>query len=260
MNVLTRDFRLAIRQAAKTPGMTITVIVTLAIGIGATSAIFSLIEGVLLRPFPFKDPERLVMLGDHLRQSPWTSVTAHEIGIYSEATSAFSSMGGFIGKNFEVSGAGMPEEISGEKFTASVFPTLGVSPLLGRVFTPQEEDGHQPLAVISYALWTNRYHRDRNVLGTVINLDRRAYTIIGVMPREFEFPLATSPLDQVQIWVPLSLSAEEKNEQSGFWGYRMIARLKDGVSLTQAATDYARLSPEYGGDPHSRRRRTVTRV
>jgi len=244
MQVLTREFRLAIRQAAKTPGITLTVILTLAIGIGATTAIFSLIEGVLLRPFPFKDPKQLVVLGDHLRQGSGVSVTAREIGIYSESTSAFSSMGGFIGKAFEMSGAGVPEEVSGERFTASVFPTLGTDPLLGRVFTQQEEGDHQPLAVISYALWTNRYHRDRNVLGTSIDLDRKSYTIIGVMPRGFEFPLASSLLNQVQIWVPLSLSAEEKNEQSGFWGYRMIARLKDGVTFAPAAQDVDRVAQQ----------------
>jgi len=244
MRSLAQEFRFAIRQFAKTPGLTLTVVLTLALGIGATTAIFSLIEGVLLRPFPFKDPERLVVLGDHLRQGSGVSVTAREIGIYSESTSAFTSMGGFIGKDFEVSGAGVPEEVSGEKFTASVFPTLGVDPLLGHLFTQQEEDGHEPLAVISYAFWTNRYHRNRNVLGTSINLDRKAYTIIGVMPRGFEFPLPSSSLDQVQIWVPLSLTAEEKNEQSGFWGYRMIARLKDGVTFAQGAQDTDRVAQQ----------------
>lgn len=244
MPTLAQDLRVAARQAVKSPGTTMTVVLMLALGIGATTAIFSLIEGVLLRPFPFRNPEGLVVLGDHLRQGSGVSVTAREIGLYSESTSAFASMGGFAGKDFEVSGAGMPEEISGEKFTASVFPTLGVEPLLGRVFTQQEDDGHQPVAVISYAFWINRYHRDRNILGNAINLDRKAYTIIAVMPRSFEFPLASSPLNQVQIWVPMSLTAEEKNEQSGFWGYRMIARLKDGVTAPQGAQDADRVAKQ----------------
>lgn len=244
MRKLAHELRVAARQALKSPGITVTVVLMLALGIGSTTAIFSLVEGVLLRPFPFKNPDRLVILGDHLRNGSGVSVTAREIGIYSESTSAFASMGGFAGTDFEVSGAGMPEEISGEKFTASVFPTLGVDPLLGRVFTREEDDGHQPVAVISYAFWTDRYHRDRNVLGTPINLDRKAYTIIGIMPRGFEFPLPSGPLTQIQIWVPMSLTAEERNEQSGFWGYRMIARLKDGVTAAQGAQDADRVAKQ----------------
>ena len=110
--------------------------------------------------------------------------------------------------------------------------------MLGRVFTQQEEDGRQPLAVISYALWMNRYHRDPRVLGSSIVLDRKVYSIIGVMPRSFEFPLQAGHLDQAQLWVPMSLTPDELSDQHiGFWGYQMVARLKDGVTLTQAAQD-----------------------
>ena len=115
--------------------------------------------------------------------------------------------------------------------------------MLGRVFTQQEEDGHQPVAVISDALWTNRYHRDPAVLGSSIVLDRKVYSIIGVMPRSFEFPLQAGHLDQAQLWVPLSLTPDELSDQHmGFWGYQMVARLKDGVTLAQAAEDADRVS------------------
>ena len=245
MYTLAHDLRSAFRQLGKAPAFTLTVLVILALGIGATTAIFSLVEGILLRPLPFREPERLVMLGDHLQNGPNTPVTAREIGTYSEAANAFSSLGGYIGASFELSGDSTPEEIPAARVTAGVFPTLGVQPLLGRVFTQQEEDGHQPLAVISYALWLNRYHRDPHVLGSSIVLDRRAYTIIGVMARSFEFPLAAGRLDQAQIWVPMSLTAEElSDEHSGFWGYQMIARLKDGVTLTQAASDADRVAKQ----------------
>jgi putative ABC transport system permease protein len=124
-----------------------------------------------------------------------------------------------------------------------VFPTLGVQPILGRVFTAQEENAHLPLAVIGYALWLNRFHRDSNVLGTSIALDRKSYSIIGVMPRSFEFPLQPGQLHQAQLWVPMSLTPDELSEQSaGFWGYHMIARLKDGVTLPQAAQDADRVA------------------
>jgi putative ABC transport system permease protein len=124
-----------------------------------------------------------------------------------------------------------------------LFTTLGVPPMLGRAFTAQEDDGRQQVAVISYALWTDHYHRDPHVLGKSITLDRKPYSVIGVMPRGFEFPLQFGRLYQAQLWVPLSLSSDELSEQNaGFWGYQMIARLKNGVSLTQGAQDADRVA------------------
>ncbi len=245
MYALAQDVRFAFRQLRKAPGFTLTVVVTLALGIGATTAIFSLVEGILLRPLPFSDPERLVLLGDHIGNGPNTPVTAREIGTYSHATSAFSSLGGYIATTYELSGSATPEEVNAARFTADVFPTLGVAPTLGRVFTKHEEDAHLPLAVISYALWTNRYHRDPHVLENTIVLDRKAYTIIGVMPRSFEFPVVDGRLAQAQLWVPMSLTADELSDQNaGSWGYQMVARLKDGVTLSQAAQDTDRVTKQ----------------
>jgi len=245
MNALAQDIRFAFRQLRKTPGFALTIVLTLALGIGATTAIFSLVEGILLRPLPFSHPDRLVLVGDHLGDGPHTPVTAREIGTYSSATSAFASLGGYIATNYELSGGATSEEVSAARFTAGVFPTLGVHPILGRFFTQQEEDGHQPLAVISYALWLNRYQRDPHVLGTSIVLDRKPYSIIGVMPRSFEFPLQAGHLDQVQVWVPMSLTPDELSDQAaGFWGYHIVARLKDGITLAQAAQDADRVAAQ----------------
>src|SRR5580698_4202180 len=242
MYALTHDLRFAFRQLRKSSGFAFTVILTLALGIGATTAIFSLVEGILLRPLPFSNPDSLVLLGDHLREGGGISVTAREIDIYAKASSAFASVGGYISTSYELSGGAIPEEVNASRFTASVFPTLGVQPILGRVFTPQEEDSHQPLAVISYALWLTRYHRDPHVLDTAIILDRRPYTIIGVMPRSFEFPLVDGHLDQSQLWVPMSPTPDELSDYSGFWGFNTVARLKDGVTLSQAAQDADRVA------------------
>jgi len=243
MNALAQDLRFAFRQLQKAPGFTLTVVLTLALGIGATTAIFSLVEGILLRPLPFRDPDRLVLVGDQLQNGLASNVTAREMRIYSEATRAFSSLGGYININYELSGGATPEEISAARFTAGVFPTLGVQPLIGRVFTQQEEEGRQPLAVLSYALWLTRYHRDPGVLGSSIVLDRRAYTIIGVMPRNFEFPFAEGHLDQARLWVPMSVTPEElSDEHAGFWGYQLLARLKDDVTPEQAAQDAERVA------------------
>ena len=242
MYALAQDLRFAYRQLRKTPGFTLMIVVTLALGIGGTTAIFSLVQGVLLRPLPFSPPGRLVLLGDHLGDSVNTPVTAREIGTYASATEAFSDTGGYTDASYEVSGDATPERVNAARFTSGVFSTLGVSPVLGRTFTEQEDDGHEPVAVISYGLWVTRYHRDPHVLESSIVLDRKVYSIIGVMPRSFEFPPQTG-LDQAQLWVPMSLTADElSDEHAGFWGYHMIARLKDGVSLAEAARDADRVA------------------
>jgi len=245
MHALTQNLQFTFRQLRRTYAFTLTVVLTLALGIGATTAMFSLVEGILLRPLPFQDANRLVLLGDHLGGRPGMSVRAREIAMYTGVTQAFSSLGGFITTSFELSGGAQPEQINAARMNSGMFSTLGVQPILGRVFTPEEEDARQPVAVISYTLWTDRYHRDPRVLGISIVLDRKPYSVIGVMPRGFEFPLQLGSLDQAQLWVPLSLSPDELSDQhSGFWGYRMIARLKDGVSLPQAVQDADRVAHE----------------
>jgi putative ABC transport system permease protein len=245
MHALTQSLQFTFRQLRRTYAFTLTVVFTLALGIGATTAMFSLVEGILLRPLPFQDAKRLVLLGDHLGDQPGMSVRAREIAMYTSATQAFSSLGGFITTSFELSGGAQPEQINAARVNSGMLPTLGVQPILGRVFTPEEEGARQPVAVISYALWTDRYHRDPNVLGISIVLDRKPYSVIGVMPRGFEFPLQLGSLDRAQLWVPLSLSPDELSDQhSGFWGYKMIARLEDGVSLPQAVQDTDRVAHE----------------
>ncbi len=240
-----QNLRYAFRQLRQSPGFTFTVLLMLALGIGATTAIFSLVDGILLRPLPFNDPDRLVLLGDHLASRSELGVTAREIATYSNATSAFSSLGGYAPSTYELSGDATPEVVHAGRLTAGLFPTLGVQPILGRVFTRQEEDAHQPLAVISYALWLNRYHRDPHIVGSSIVLNRKAYSIVGVMPRSFEFPLLAGRLDQPQLWVPLSLGPDELSDTAaGNWGYKMVARLKDGVSLSQAAKDADRVAQQ----------------
>jgi predicted permease len=238
-----RDTRHAARQLRKTPGFSITVILALTLGIGATTAIFSLVEGIILRPLPFADPDRLVLLGDHIGNSPRMPVTAREIGIYTRASSAFSSLGGFDTTGYELSGGDAPQQIDGARLNADVFKTLGVQPILGRVFSSQEEESHQLVAVISDRLWLNRFHRDSRVLGRSITLDRKNYTVIGVMPRGFDFPIQVGSLHPMQLWVPLSLTAEDLSDRNaGRWSYHMVARLKDGVSIRQGAEDAERVS------------------
>jgi predicted permease len=240
-----QNLRYAFRQLRKSPAFTFTVVLMLALGIGATTAIFSLINGILLRPLPFSDPDRLVLLGDHLATFSGLGVTAREIATYSSATSAFSSFGGYATNSYELSGDANPEVVHAARLTAGVFPTLGIRPLLGRVFTRQEEDASLPLAVISYSLWLNRFHLDPHIVGTSVILNRKTYSIVGVMPRSFEFPLLAGRIDQAQLWVPMSLGRDElSDEAAGNWGYQMVARLKDGVSLSQATQDVDRVAQQ----------------
>jgi putative ABC transport system permease protein len=245
MHTVFTDLRFALRRLIKAPGFSLTVVLTLTLGIGATTAIFSLVEGVLLRPLPFSDPDRLVLVGDHIGGNAAVGVTAREIALYQSASSAFSSIGGYAGTEFELSGGARPEEVVASRMTASAFSTLGVQPMLGRVFTEQEDNAHQPLAVIIYALWMNRFHRDPNVVGQSIDLDRTAYTIIGVMPRSFEFPLQNGQLDQTRLWVPMSLTPDELLDQNaGVWRFTLVGRLKDGVTQAQAAQDADRVAQQ----------------
>jgi putative ABC transport system permease protein len=245
MGSLAQDLRYSARRLEKAHWFSITVILMLAFGIGATTTIFSLIEGILLRPLPFHDPSRLVELGEHVGNNPGIGATARDFRAYAAESGAFSSMGGFRGATFELAGGVVPENVPGARLTASIFPTLGVQPVLGRVFTEQEDDGHATVVVLSYALWTNRYHRDFHVLGSSIELNRKQYTVIGVMPRDFEFPLQVSRLDQARLWVPMSLSPDELSDQAaGFWGFQMVARLKEGVPLSAAKQDAVRVAQQ----------------
>ena len=155
MQKLLLDIRFVVRQLAKSPGFAVTAVLMLAFGIGATTAIFSIVEGVLLRPLPFADPERLVALGDTTEGSLWGGdplVSGAEIPAYERDTHGFSSLGGYQENGFELSGVGEPAQINGSRLTASVFPTLGVQPLIGRTFTELEDEGRQQVALISYQM------------------------------------------------------------------------------------------------------------
>ena len=237
-------FRRTMRSFRKAPGFSLTIVLTLALGIGATTAIFSLIEGVLLRPLPFHDSKHLVILGDRLGEQLQPGVRPAEVATWEHATRAFSSMGAYVTTSWELSGGPNSESVNGARFTAGVFPTLGVAPVLGRVFTQQEDEGRTPVAVISYALWVNRFHRDAHITGDTIPLDRRNYTIIGVMPRNFEFPLLPGRVGQAQLWVPMSFAVDELSPSVGAWGTYLVARLKYGVTVQQAAQDANRIAQQ----------------
>jgi len=247
MKNLWLDIRFAFRQLRKTPGFALTALLTLAFGIGATTAIFSIVEGVLLRPLAFPDPERLVMFGDipegvDIGNNPPGATAAGALS-YMRDMPVFTGLGAFQQTSYELSGSGDPAQVNASRLNASVFTVLGVLPALGRVFTKDEDEGKAQVAVIGFQTWRTRFHGDPHIVGAKIQLDRKPYEIVGVMPRDFEFPLVPGQLSRSELWVPMSFSQGEVVNGAGSWNYRMVGRLKPGVShaqVLQAAQPVAR--------------------
>ncbi|HEY6490902.1 MAG: ABC transporter permease [Terracidiphilus sp.] len=250
MQKLRFDLRFVVRQLLKSPGYTATAILMLAFGIGATTAIFSIVEGVLLRPLPFPDSDRVMVLADRLAGVNVTGngevgVTVPDIRFYARDTHSFTALGGYQYAGYELSGNGEPAQVNAARMTSGVFPALGVAPQLGRFFTADEDEHSAQVTVLSYATWVNRFHADPQILGTKVLLDRKPYVVIGVMPRNFEFPLVTGQLNRTELWVPMSFTASELSPNAGAnWSYQMVGRLKPGLTAKQAQIDAERVAQE----------------
>jgi len=250
MPTLLLDLKFAFRQLRKSPGFTATAVLMLAFGIGATTAIFSIVEGVLLRPLPFPESNRLVVLADRLQGADVggnneAGVTVPDIRAYTRDTHSFARLGGYQFAGFELSGNGDPAQVNAARMSGGVLPALGVAPLFGRVFTQQEDDQSQAVVVLSYSTWQSRFHGDPKVLGTKILLDRKPYLVIGVMPRNFEFPLASGHLNRTELWVPMSFRPDELTSTAAAnWSYHMVGRLKPGVTASQAQSDAERVAQD----------------
>lgn len=244
------DLRFAFRQLRKSAGFTTIAILMLAFGIGATTAIFSIVESVLLRPLPFPDSGRLMVLADRIQGvnvggNGEAGSTVPDIIAYTRDTKSFAALGGRQYAGFELSGNTEPAQINAQRMTAGIFSALGVAAELGRVFNAEEVEHNQQVAVLSYATWQSRFHGDRQILGSKILLDRKPYVVIGVMPRNFEYPLAPGQLFHTELWVPMSFTpAELSSQRAGNWSYRMEGRLKPGVSPAQAQQDAERVAQE----------------
>jgi putative ABC transport system permease protein len=250
MQQLLSDVKFALRQLRNSLGFATTAVLMLAFAIGATTAIFSIVEGVLLRPLPFPDSNRLMVLSDHLEGvnvggGDEVGVTVRDIIAYTRDTHSFSALGGYQFSGYELSGSGDPAQVNAARLTAGVFSALGTAPALGRVFSADEDEHHQQVAVLSYATWKKRFHEDPRILGTKILLDRKPYIVIGVMPKGFEFPLVPGQLNHQELWVPMSFGADElAPTRAANWSYQMIARLKPGITPAQAESDANRVAKE----------------
>jgi predicted permease len=236
-----QDVRYALRTLRKSPGFTIIAVLTLALGIGANAALFSVVNTVLLQPLPFKNPSRLMMLYEGLPQvgSPKIPFSTPDFTMVRRSQKSFESVGAVQDKEFELSGQGEPDRVIGARVSASIFPMLGVAPVLGRFFRPEEDAPGQNVAVLSYGLWQRRYGGRPGIVGETIDLDRQAYTVIGVMPKHFVLPLPGPPANflPAALWVPMAFTSAELQG----WGLRydlsILARLRRGVTLQQARSE-----------------------
>jgi predicted permease len=241
METLVQDLRYGLRMLRKNPGFTAVAVLTLALGIGACTAIFSVADTILLRPLPYYQPERLVTVTETLPKmgTDEIGVAAGEYQDYRSQNRSFSEVAAYQSAGFNLTGAGQPLRINAARISASAFPLLKVSPELGRAFT-EDEDRAGKVVVLSHALWQHSYSSDPNVLGKTVKLDEQPYTVVGVMPASFRFPFDGAPFSEMaDVWVPIAfdaalLSPENRTRE---FGVGLIGRLKPGVTLPQAQQD-----------------------
>jgi predicted permease len=234
---LLRDFRFTLRTLAKNPGFTVVALAALMLGTGASTAVFSVVESVLLRPLPYTDPDRLVWIHDGLTQgdkSGW-SACMEDFLLWQIRARSFSQLAAFTGDHFALTGDGLAEELAGADVTARFFDTLGVRPLLGQTFAADaDQPGRERTALISERLWRSRYAARIDILGRSIVLDGQPVAVIGVMPSTFRFVFPDA-----DVWRILPLTPPTRR---GPFIFRGIARLKPGVTLAEVNAEMAGLA------------------
>ncbi|HEV8348313.1 MAG TPA: ABC transporter permease [Vicinamibacterales bacterium] len=230
------DVRYAFRALRKNVGFAAVVVLTLALGIGANAAIFSVVNAVVLRPLPYRDADRLVVIRDNLPASGLRDIviSAVEYLDYRARNHVFDEMAAYDTTAFNLTGRGEPERLDGAVTTASLLPILGASPALGRAFDETDNQaGRDRVALLSHALWQRRFAGDPRVVGTLITLEGRGVEVIGVMPPSFRFPD-----DSVELWMPIAFDADLVSENNrGSRSYTALGRLKPGVTIAQAQAD-----------------------
>jgi putative ABC transport system permease protein len=237
MDNVFQDIRYALRLCVRTPGFTMIAVLALALGIGANTAIFTIVNAVLLEPLPFRDPGRLVVMWEtNGRRGGRPNVLGPANFLrWRERATAFERTAPFYDYRINLTGNGAPEEVVGMDVTPDFFPTLGVAPLVGRAFAEDEgPEGHDAVAVLSYGLWQRRFAGDAGVVGRTIQLNSRSVTVIGVMPADMRLflnrgSLAAKPAD---LWMPFAFTEAHRTPRGRYMS--AIARLKPGVELAEA--------------------------
>jgi putative ABC transport system permease protein len=248
-----QDLKFAVRSLRKNPGFALIVVLTLALGIGPTTAVFSAVNTILLSPLPYVNPERLVIVSETLANMHDVTkgndegsfgMAAGEYLDYRDRNRSFSQVAAYQNDAFNLTGAGTPLRITADRATASLFPLLGVAPAIGRTFSEAETlPGVGNVVILAHDLWQNQYGGDREILGSTIKLDEKPYTVIGVMPASFRFPSDAAPAsERVQLWVPLSFAPDLITDRLREFGVHFIGRLKPGISTPFAEQDVQRIA------------------
>ena len=242
MRTLIQDLRFAVRQMAKRPGFTAVVVLTMALGIGANAAIFSVLDAVLLRPLPYSHPEGLVKLWTRFtgiglpNDQNW--VSAPEFRDFQQLNHSFSDLAAIASGSVNLGVKGSPQRVVGASISTGLFPMLGAQPMLGRNFLSEEgEPGRDHEVILSYGLWQRVFGGNRNIVGTTVDIDGVPMSVVGVMPLGFAYP------DEAEIWGPLSFSPNDLSENSrGGHGLEVLGRVKPGLSTAQVQSDLDRVA------------------
>src|ERR1041385_913657 len=233
---MLKDLNYGIRMLIRHPGFTVVALLTLALGIGANSAIFSVVKAVLLRPLPFKDPDRLMVVWERRASSGHANLplSGHEYAAFKERTTSFEALTLFQPNGFNLTGRGDPLVVDVGEVSTDYFNVLGVPPLLGRTFAPDEDqNGGAKVVVLSHKLWSQRFGSDPNVINQTVQLNNQSYTIVGVMPALELMPDVLTPID---------LRGELR--KVGRHSYQVFGRLKPGVTTSQAQAELAHVAQQ----------------
>jgi len=242
---LPQDLRHAFRMLRNKPAFTAVAILTLALGIGANTAIFSVVDASILRPLPYSAPGRLVMVKEWIPKAipDPIPVCAPDAVQFQRENQTFASMAAFWGGQFDLSGGTEPQRINVNRVNATIFPLLGVQPSLGRAFTTEEDQPGHLVAILSNGLWQRQFGADPNIVGRKVTLDRQPYTVVGVMPRSFVFPLpGMNQGETSDLFVPMAFTPAELAAVGDNFNYGVLGRLKPDVTLAQANADVAAIA------------------
>jgi len=233
MQTLWHDIRYGLRMLASNAGFTIVAVLTLTLGIGANTAIFSVINGVLLQPLPYHDPNRLMILAEKTPEFDFMSIADPNLQDWQRENRSFESLAGFRWTDYDLTGDGMPEHLAARMVSASFFSTLGIKPVRGRDFEPQEDHiGAAPVVMIGGGLWKRRFGASPEVIGKMITLSGQGYTVIGVVPADFSLHGSVDVFTLLGQWDDVLAHSREAHP-----GLRAVGRLKPGVSMEQAQSD-----------------------
>ncbi|HEV8147749.1 MAG TPA: ABC transporter permease [Bryobacteraceae bacterium] len=243
MTSLLSDARHGLRMLRRNPGFATLAILTLALGIGATSAIFSVVDGALLRPLPFPDPNRLMLVWGRLTGQglprDHNPISPAEVIDIRTRNRVFEDVAAYTPANVALTSGGQPERISSAQVSASFFPLLGVAPAQGRWFTPDEDRPGSRVVMLSHELWQRRFGGDRGLVGSSIRMDGDNYTVAGIMPPRFE------AIDRADIWTPIAFTPQNLSiDERGSHYLTLLARRKAGVSMRTSQTDMDRIAAE----------------